>query len=92
MITCLVVALGVVDDGGPVLDVDLAHGVHPQRRVPPQLDVSQHAEVDGLEGAQLVEVGLRSARSLQVEEGTLVQGDHSGCSLGLVDIKIEVAF
>ena len=61
----LVVALGVVDDGGPVLDVDLAHGVHPQRGVPPQLDVAQHAEVDGLEGAQLVEVGLLRIRSLE---------------------------
>ena len=49
-----------MDDGGPVLDVDLAHGVHPQRGVPPQLDVSEHAEVDGLEGTQLVEVGLLS--------------------------------
>ena len=63
----LVVALGVVDDGGPVLDVDLAHGVHPQRGVPPQLDVSEHAEVDGLEGTQLVEVGLLRIRSLEVD-------------------------
>ena len=60
----LIFALGVVDDGCPVLDVDLAHGVHPQRRVPPQLDVAQHRKVDRLELAQLVEVGLLSFGTL----------------------------
>ena len=53
-----------MDDGCPVLDVDLAHGVHPQRRVATQLDVAQHAQVDRLELAQLVEVGLLSIGTL----------------------------